>query len=74
MEDNGIISLNEHADSLEKVTTVKRPNSEIKEVVASSIGPCVSSSQLPLAEIRGLQTAQHNSETFFSSLFSNGSC
>jgi len=44
MKDNGIISLNEHADSLEKVTTVKRvaeyseilrPNSEIKEVVAS---------------------------------------
>jgi len=24
MEENGVISLNEHADSLEKVTTVKR--------------------------------------------------
>jgi len=51
MEENGVISLYEHADSLEKVTTVKRnarvfrdlsPNSEIKVIVASSIGPCVS--------------------------------
>jgi len=44
MEENGIISLNVHADSLEKVTTVITqyseilcPNSETKEIVASSI-------------------------------------
>ena len=50
-EENGVISLNEHADSLEKVTTVKRvarvfrdltPQLRDKRIVASSIGPCVS--------------------------------
>ena len=50
VEENGVISLNVHTDSLRKVTTVRlpeyseilRPNSEIKEIVASSMGPCVS--------------------------------
>ena len=52
-EENGVISLNEHADSLDKLTTVKRvarvfrdltPQLRDKrnEIVASSIGPCVS--------------------------------
>jgi len=50
MEENGGISLHEHADSLEKVTTVingspeyseiLQPNSKIKEIVASFIGLC----------------------------------
>ena len=68
--------MNEHADSLGKsndcqvgrpsiYSEILRPKSEIKEIIASPIGPCVSTAT---AEIRRLQTVQHISETFFQQL------
>jgi len=58
------------AGAMEKVTSayvkrvarVSQSNSEIKEIVASSIGACGST---PRAKIRRLQKVQHISETFY---------
>ena len=81
MEENGVISLNEHDDSLEKVTTVKKVAGVFRDLTAqlrdkrnSSLvhrTMCLNCHWLKIVDCRQFGIFQTRS---FSSLFGSGSC